>query len=201
MAKKKAHTSEQIGAFTVELEQQTPRGAAIVAAAVLEDLLALVIQRRLIELSSKRTEALFGKMAPLSTFSAKIEMGFALGLYGEDGRAYLDLIRDVRNKFAHKFDPLTFQSEEIAALLKKRLKPKILNPNNLRQSFIVAFTIMAALLYGESAFDDLRIKPVTVSHPDEFAELYLTLLEVQQRSQAGHPPNPSQPPHAKPTRG
>ena len=120
MAKKKAHTFRtDWRPFTVELEQQTPRGAAIVAAAVLEDLLALVIQRRLIELSSKRTEALFGKMAPLSTFSAKIEMGFALGLYGEDGRAYLDLIRDVRNKFAHKFDPLTFRKRGNSRALEK----------------------------------------------------------------------------------
>jgi hypothetical protein len=199
MAKKKPHAPEQISMFTAELEKQTDRGAAIIAAAVLEDLLAAVVQRRLIELSGKRTEALFGRMAPLSTFSAKIEMGFALGIYGDDGRIHLDTIRDVRNKFAHKFESLSFEHHDIAALLKKRIKPKLFNPDNVRLSFMATFTIMAALLYAETAFD-IRIKSVAEEHPDQFAELYLTLHELGQRTQAAHPPNPNQPNSARPTR-
>jgi hypothetical protein len=65
MAKRNVHTPEQIEAFRTELEKQTDRGAAIIAAAFMEDLLTIVIQRRLVELSSDRTEALFGGMKPL----------------------------------------------------------------------------------------------------------------------------------------
>jgi hypothetical protein len=44
---------------------------------------------------------LFGPMKPLSSFYAKIRMGFALRLYGERTFHDLDLLRELRNTFAH----------------------------------------------------------------------------------------------------
>jgi len=44
---------------------------------------------------------LFGSMTPLSSFNAKIRMGFALKLYGEDTFHDLNLLRELRNVFAH----------------------------------------------------------------------------------------------------
>jgi DNA-binding MltR family transcriptional regulator len=44
---------------------------------------------------------LFGPMKPLSSFSAKIRMGFALRLYGERTFHDLELLRELRNLFAH----------------------------------------------------------------------------------------------------
>jgi hypothetical protein len=101
MTKKHTHSTEQITAFGNELNSQTDRGAGIVAAAVVEDALAQVIRNRLVEISNVRWEALFGRMRPLSSFSAKIELGMALGLYDDVLRRLLDMLRDVRNRFAH----------------------------------------------------------------------------------------------------
>jgi len=45
MAKKKIHTPDQVSAFLEELKTQTDRGMAIVAAAVLEELVELTYSR------------------------------------------------------------------------------------------------------------------------------------------------------------
>jgi hypothetical protein len=42
-------------------------------------------------------------------------MGRALGLYGEDTEHNLNLLRQIRNAFAHSHAPITFQTKEVAA--------------------------------------------------------------------------------------
>src|SRR5438876_787528 len=69
MPKTQFHTQEQISAFLQELKTQTDRGAAIIAAAVLDELLELLILDRFIKLGSERRDALFDRTgAPLSSF-------------------------------------------------------------------------------------------------------------------------------------
>ena len=46
-------------------------------------------------------ESILGMEGPLQSFGARIKLGQALGLYGEVTRRNLDLIRKVRNDFAH----------------------------------------------------------------------------------------------------
>ena len=76
MARAKVHTSQQITAFLAELEKQTDRGAALVAAAALDEILEMLIHARLLEVGRDRHEALFGRGKPLDSFSSKIELGF-----------------------------------------------------------------------------------------------------------------------------
>jgi hypothetical protein len=98
------HSQEAVKTYAEELKKQTDRGAGIVAAAVVEEALEFTIKRRLIELSNTRADLLFGRMRPLSSFSAKTELGFALGLLSENLRHSLNMIRDVRNEFAHNME-------------------------------------------------------------------------------------------------
>lgn len=100
-----------------ELEQQTDRGAAIIGAALVESLLrqSLESRMRLRTSSEKRTaNRLFGTMGPLSSFSAKIDLGVLLGLYPEEVRADLHRIREVRNQFAHEQEPRDFGFPKIS---------------------------------------------------------------------------------------
>jgi DNA-binding MltR family transcriptional regulator len=100
-----------------ELEQQTDRGAAIIGAALVETLLrqALESRMRVRTLLEKRTaKGLFGTMGPLSSFSAKIDLGLLLGLYPEAVRGDLHRIREVRNEFAHEEEPRDFDYPKIS---------------------------------------------------------------------------------------
>jgi hypothetical protein len=60
------------------------------------------------------TLKLFDDRGLLDSFGAKITMGHALGLYGNQTRRNLDILREIRNLFAHDITPLTFATTEIA---------------------------------------------------------------------------------------
>ena len=93
MSKSKPHTQEQVAAILKELQSQTDRGCAIIAAAVLDDLLNQLITGRLIDLGSERHEGLLkGANAPLSSFSSRIELAFALVIVSNPARLALHLI-------------------------------------------------------------------------------------------------------------
>jgi DNA-binding MltR family transcriptional regulator len=60
------------------------------------------IAKKLVD--DKAVAKLFGGFGPLSTFNAKIEFGFALGLLPRHVYTDLRTIRKIRNLFAHKRD-------------------------------------------------------------------------------------------------
>ena len=84
-----------------EIQDSPDRAAAIVAAAILETILEEGIVDRLLPMSNTHRDALFGGEASFATFSAKINLGLSLGLYGNKTKSDLNLIRKIRNEFAH----------------------------------------------------------------------------------------------------
>jgi hypothetical protein len=153
MAKATVHSKEQVKAFVEEVKTQSDRGTAIVATAILDELLALIISARFIELSSERRDTLFTRMgAPLSSFSAKIEVAFALRTINNDARLALHLLRDVRNKFAHRVEPLTFDHPEVAKIIEDRVSEVIKKAQKpLREQFLGIFSALTIVLYGTLA--------------------------------------------------
>ncbi len=55
----------------------------------------------------------FGSSGPLRDFSARIEVAFAIGLFGPQTHHDLSIIRTLRNQFAHCMRPITFQTPEV----------------------------------------------------------------------------------------
>jgi Kef-type K+ transport system membrane component KefB len=110
----KLHTTEQVTSFLQELKIQTDRGAAVIAAAVLDEILQMLLLARFVEIGSERRDTLFTKIgAPLSPLSAKIELAFATGIISNNARLAAHIVRDVRNKFAHRIEALTFDHPEV----------------------------------------------------------------------------------------
>ena len=97
MVKKQIRTSDQVTGLLNEIQAQTDRGAAIIAVGMLDELLELVILARLVDISQERRKDLFDTNAPLHSFSAKIEMAFALGVIVDQSRVALHLVRVIRN--------------------------------------------------------------------------------------------------------
>lgn len=101
--------------FLKEVFGASERAGAIVAAAQVEDALASAIRGRLRELSPSQDDAVFeGMNAPLNTFSAKIELGFALAIYGEPVAEDLRAIKAVRNRFAHVIAARSFHDSHVS---------------------------------------------------------------------------------------
>jgi len=182
MARKTVHTRDQVSAFLNELKTQSDRGVAVVAAAMLEELLELVILARLIEIPSKRKESLFDKMnAPLSSLSAKIEIAFALGTINESARRAMHLVREVRNKFAHRLEPLTFHHPEVVALLGgDDAMPSVKAMNKpTKEQFLDTIQALAVVLYGTLAAD-IRIKSLEETHQEHFVHVAMQIHTLSQ---------------------
>lgn len=100
----------------------SPRTAAIVAAALVEDALRWCLCSFLIpagaqqaELPAEEQAAVFdNETAPLKTFHAKIVIGYSLGIYGKVTRENLQRIKNIRNVFAHSPRAITFDTPEVA---------------------------------------------------------------------------------------
>jgi hypothetical protein len=107
-------------AWIYDMSRQTEPTYALVSASTVEDWVrhALIAKMRN-DLSSKLSERLFEGYGPLSSFSGKIDIAYALNIFPTEIYNDLRAIKDIRNKFAHAKDYLHFNSVELAPDIQK----------------------------------------------------------------------------------
>ena len=125
-----------------ELNGASDRATAILAAAYFEGKLGDAIMHRFAQMSSTFSDQMelgnkvFKDYNPIRDFSAKIEIGFAIGLYNNEIRKNLQKFRQIRNKFAHASKPVGFDDAEIVIIF-RQLDPGVLpDPDTLRSRYI-----------------------------------------------------------------
>jgi hypothetical protein len=97
-----------------EFNKETARGTALAAAAFLDDLLEGVIAAFLISNRSS-DELRKGFNAPLGTLSARVAACHAMGLISEQEFQECELVRKIRNEFAHKLK-MSFKDDRVRGL-------------------------------------------------------------------------------------
>lgn len=106
--------TEHFSDLVIEMGSQgNDRAAAILAARHLEDALAFAIVSRL-KIDKNRFPDLFGYNRPLGTFDNKIRFSYAIRLVTEETRTLLDVIRSIRNAFAHALIPIQFTTKQVS---------------------------------------------------------------------------------------
>lgn len=96
------------------LETQNDRSVALVGAALVEHFLERAIAARLrLPNSKKDKDFLFGARGPGSSFENKIYLSYALKVTAEKTTRDLELIRAIRNEFAHDMNEINFTSAHI----------------------------------------------------------------------------------------
>ncbi len=135
-----------------ELESQTDRGAAIIGASLLESRIEEAIRGRLLD--DKITVVLFEASGALGSFSAKIDLAYSLGIYGEKTYRELNIIRKIRNDFAHFVKPLDFNSQDMANRCRELWFPKVveinkqpLEPKEARAQYLRSINILNSLIW------------------------------------------------------
>jgi hypothetical protein len=88
------------------------RGMAILMATGIEDALQSAIAAHL--QTKEDDDRLFGYGSPIGTFDSKIRVGHALGIFGPAAKHDLELIKAIRNTFAHSKIPMDFNTPEMA---------------------------------------------------------------------------------------
>src|SRR5437016_12606 len=104
------YTLDHYNQFQEHYAGESDRSAAILAASYLEHCLEEYLLLRLV--AGPTVNALFDGFAPLATFSAKIDIAFAVGLLPRHIQEDLKRIKKIRNLFAHELDSLTFESPQ-----------------------------------------------------------------------------------------
>ena len=101
----------EFGQFFEALRGETDRAAAVLGPAYVDAALERLFRARLIAGAS---DDVFKYGGPLGSFSARIEMSYALGWIPKSLRDDLHLMRKIRNAFAHDFNHrLSFESDQV----------------------------------------------------------------------------------------
>lgn len=86
------------------MDGQSDRAVALIGAAFLEESLAAMLERVFVkELAKKALER-----SGVHGFAARTNVAYALGLLDRDAYDDLNLVRLIRNAFAHTYDPIGF---------------------------------------------------------------------------------------------
>jgi len=94
-----------------ELRGTSDRAAAIVGASLIDVQLEQLLIRSMVK--GIRAGSLVEGFGPLSSFRAKIRIAGCFGLLPPDVCADADLIRKIRNEFAHAYVPMSFEDQKI----------------------------------------------------------------------------------------
>ena len=104
------------------ISTESDRGAVLVSASLLEHNLERAIKKRLLPTTDKADKLFGGAMAPLSTFSGRIEMAFRLGIITKESKQMLTIFRGIRNDMAHNFNFSSFEDQSVKARLQNAFK-------------------------------------------------------------------------------
>ncbi len=117
--------------WSKEYQSNNDRGLVIISTSILDHLLARLLEGFLINDRSAIHDLLDGSYAPLGCFAARISAAYSLGLIIKDERDDLNILRKIRNEFAHKTTEASL-SDKIIAVLTKQLKTPKLMPAEIK---------------------------------------------------------------------
>jgi hypothetical protein len=108
-------------AVVAEIERERDRGAALIAAALIDERLLQTIKLRLRPELSKEDKGvhsfLFNPGRSLSSHFARVQLGYLLQLYPYQVLQLMIIVNEIRNKFAHKTEPISFSSPDITNIV------------------------------------------------------------------------------------
>jgi len=104
-----------LDSFLREFQVESDRGCALLGAALISERLREILEAFLADTQSSK-RLLSGFNAPLQSQWARAEAAHSLGLLSDDERENVDLVRRIRNEFAHHSHGLTFESDILSTL-------------------------------------------------------------------------------------
>jgi len=107
--------AEDLAKFVEELKKETDRGLPLVGTALIDEKLRDTLEAFFI--NKKTAQKLLDEPnSPIGTFSAKLNTCYALGLIDDYEYSEINLLRKVRNEFAHSKHGISFQTGKIVGL-------------------------------------------------------------------------------------
>ncbi|NLS13847.1 hypothetical protein HGP28_13195 [Vibrio sp. SM6] len=128
--------------FRKTLTHESDRAAALMSAAYLDEQLKTLLNRKLVD-DAKVKERILGTSGAIDSFSSRIDLAYLLGLIPKNFRDDLELIRRIRNEFAHTAQKMDFETDAIKSrcfLLKSAFGTENMDAHQkfLRTSIVIA---------------------------------------------------------------
>ena len=103
---------EQMADVLRDISTASDRAAAIIAGSLLEMSLTTTL-KVILHKNKKITDEVFNVTGAMGAFKTKIQLGFLVGLYGDQALKDLLIVKDIRNAFAHSLEISSFKSDRI----------------------------------------------------------------------------------------
>lgn len=100
--------------FLNEFYRESDRSAAILIAGMIDYWLRELLRARFVD-CPEVVDNLLENDRPLGTLGSRIALAYCLGLITDSEQRDLSVIKNIRNKFAHRLHGLTFSSDVIGA--------------------------------------------------------------------------------------
>ncbi|MGL5693198.1 MAG: MltR family transcriptional regulator, partial [Peptostreptococcaceae bacterium] len=106
---------ENLKAINKEIDEGSDRAVGILCGSILEEQLKKILKTFLVKDIKVEKEFLGGKGA-ISTFESRIIACYSMGLIDDTEYKNLEIMRKIRNKFAHSFEPIDFNNQAVKDL-------------------------------------------------------------------------------------
>lgn len=153
------YTYQKFQEMLAETKREGDRACALILTANLDNRLREVLVAHFIQMSSALQKSLFEGTGALSSFSSRIRVTYSCGLLSEDEFHDLNIIRKVRNCFAHEEHGWSFATSEICALCSSLKMPTFIqseypelasNLETSRSTFQIAAASLTLLLMSRA---------------------------------------------------
>lgn len=122
---KGALTFDDVVALESEMYGENDRATIVMSTVIVESALEVFVKDKLRPtINSDDNRLLFDYVGPLGTFSSKTLIAYAFNFFGPETRHDLDLIRTLRNGFAHSRRSFGFTTPEVATLCAELKSPE-----------------------------------------------------------------------------
>ena len=122
---KKVHVEIDFGKrISDALSEESDRAGVILVASWADHFLRIKFVQEFDKGNADARSELFSSNGPLATFSAKLNVAFCAGWIDRDVYHDLQVIRRVRNEFAHSIDSHTLHDDPLSAMVGKLRVPK-----------------------------------------------------------------------------
>lgn len=99
--------------FETSIRGESTRAKVVLSACYLDSLLRQLLKIVTKPIAAKEDPLFDGAIAPLGTMSARTEVAWRMGAIPDEVKKSLDLVRKIRNRFAHNLLSCTFEDEKI----------------------------------------------------------------------------------------
>ncbi|WP_299798552.1 hypothetical protein [uncultured Maribacter sp.] len=105
-----------------EFKKETDRAAVILSASLIDETITSLLKTYLVPIPNAKDDFFDGANSALSTFSAKIDMCYRLGIISSKFSRDLHLIRKIRNSFAHDVYGCDFENGSVKSRITELAK-------------------------------------------------------------------------------